>query len=159
MASYASWAGLLALRTLVRESIANPCMDLQKSTDTNMDIHDFWMSVFNYPYKHGYPHWYPSTNIHARTFRNGYPQTINIHKRISMIFWISVFNYPCFYGYPFGYPWISMDILGFLWISIHWLAMDPRSRAVYQVIAREALTMVVTLLCWGRNFLTYSPCE
>jgi len=31
-------------------------MDFQKSTDINMDIHDFWMSVFNYPYKRGYPH-------------------------------------------------------------------------------------------------------
>jgi len=26
---------------------------------------------------------------------------------------------------------IHLDILGFLWISIHWLAMDPRSRGVY----------------------------
>ena len=42
--------------SLVRESIANPCMDFKKSTDINMDIHDFWMSVFNYPYKRGYPH-------------------------------------------------------------------------------------------------------
>jgi len=31
-------------------------MDFQKSTDINMDIHDFLMSVFNYPYKRGYPH-------------------------------------------------------------------------------------------------------
>ena len=48
----------LLFGSLVRESIANPCMDFQKSTDINirMDIHDFWMSVFNYPYKRGYPH-------------------------------------------------------------------------------------------------------
>jgi len=58
--------------SLVRESIANPCMDFQKPTDTNMDIDDFWMSVFNFPYKRGYPHWYPGTDIHARTFRNRY---------------------------------------------------------------------------------------
>jgi len=58
-----------SVSTLVRESIANPCMDYQKSTDINMDIHDFWMSVFNYPYKRGYPR----TDIHTRTFRNGYP--------------------------------------------------------------------------------------
>jgi len=64
---------LKGLGTLVRESIANPCMDFQKSTDINTDIHDFWMSVFNYPYKHGYPHGYPSTDILARIFRNGYP--------------------------------------------------------------------------------------
>jgi len=43
-------------QSLVRESIANPYMDFQKSTDINMDIHDFWMSVFNYPYKRGFPH-------------------------------------------------------------------------------------------------------
>ena len=42
------------LKPLVQESIANPCMDFQKSTDINMDIHDFWMSVFNYQYKCGY---------------------------------------------------------------------------------------------------------
>jgi len=34
---------------LVRESIEYPYMDFQKSTDINMDIHDFWMSVFKYP--------------------------------------------------------------------------------------------------------------
>ena len=37
--------------TLVRESIAHPCMCFQKSSDINMDIQDFWMAVFNYPYK------------------------------------------------------------------------------------------------------------
>jgi len=61
------------LNSLVREPIANPCMDFQKSMDINMDIHDFWMTVFNYSYKLGYPYWYPSTDIHARTFRYGYP--------------------------------------------------------------------------------------
>jgi len=39
-----------------RESIAYPYIDFQKFTDINMDIHDFWMSVFNYPYKYGYPY-------------------------------------------------------------------------------------------------------
>jgi len=38
-------------------------MGFQKSTDINMDIHDFWMSVFNYPYKCGYLHRYPSRDI------------------------------------------------------------------------------------------------
>ena len=33
------------LLSLVRESIAYPHMDFKKSTDINMDIHDFWMSV------------------------------------------------------------------------------------------------------------------
>jgi len=50
------YPGALTRIALVRESIANLCMDFQKSTDINMDIHDFWMSVFNYPYKRGYPH-------------------------------------------------------------------------------------------------------
>jgi len=31
-------------------------MDFQKFTDINMDIHDFWTSVFNYPCKCGYPY-------------------------------------------------------------------------------------------------------
>ena len=35
---------------LFRESIAYPYMDFQKSTGINMDIHDFWMSFFNYPW-------------------------------------------------------------------------------------------------------------
>jgi len=59
--------------SLVRDSIANPWMDFQQSTDINMDSHDFWISASNYPYKRGYPHWYPSTDIHGRTFRNGFP--------------------------------------------------------------------------------------
>jgi len=46
----------------------------------NMDIHDFFILVFNYPYKCGYPPWYSSRDIHARTFCNGYPQTININE-------------------------------------------------------------------------------
>jgi len=53
--------------SLVRESMANPCMDFQKSTDINMNIHDFWMSVFNYPYKRKCPHWYPSTSMQGHS--------------------------------------------------------------------------------------------
>jgi len=34
----------MSITALLRESIANPCMDFQKSTDINMDIHDFWIS-------------------------------------------------------------------------------------------------------------------
>jgi len=58
----------------------------QKSTVILMDIHDFWMSVFNSSYKRGYPHWYPSRDIHAWTFYNGCPWNINIHE------WISIFS-------------------------------------------------------------------
>ena len=32
---------VLRIKALVRESIANPCLDFQKSTDINMDIHVF----------------------------------------------------------------------------------------------------------------------
>jgi len=42
--------------TLVLESIAYPYMDFQKSTIIHLDIYDFWMSIFNSPYKCGYPH-------------------------------------------------------------------------------------------------------
>jgi len=42
-------------------------------------------------------------------------------------------GYPCFYGYQSSIFHASMDIrldiLGFLWISMHCLAMDSRSRA------------------------------
>ena len=105
---------------LVRESMANPCMDFQKSMDINMDIHDFWITVFNYPYKLGYPHWYPSTDIHARTFCNGYPYTINIHKLISMFLWIclqlSMLLWICL--------WISLDFYGYPCIDLLWI-LDP----------------------------------
>jgi len=37
------------VEALVRESIAFPDMDFQKSPVIHMDIHDFFMSVLNYP--------------------------------------------------------------------------------------------------------------
>ena len=46
---YGSHKHVLVPIPLVRESMAYPCMDFQKSTDMNMDIHDFRMTVFNYP--------------------------------------------------------------------------------------------------------------
>jgi len=36
----------------------------------------------------------------------------NINALISLFIWISDLNYPCFMG-------IDLDILGFLWISMH----------------------------------------
>jgi len=33
------------------------------------------------------------------------------------------------YGYQSSIIHAFMDILGFIWISMHWLAMDSRSRA------------------------------
>jgi len=100
-------------------TIANLYMDFQKSTDINMDIHDFWMSVFNYPCKCGYPHWYQRTDILARTFRNGYPKTINIHK------WISIFygyQSSIFHAIIHASMYIHLDIHRSLWISMHWLS-------------------------------------
>jgi len=80
----------------------------------------FFMSFFNNPYKCGYPHWYPSRDIHAKTFCYGYPQTINIHEWISM-----------FYGYQYSIIHdvmdIRLDIDGSLWISMHYDAMNFRS--------------------------------
>jgi len=67
--AYCSYWGRQAL---VRESMAYPCMDFQKSTDINMDIHHFCMSVSNnYAYKLEYPHWYSSWDTHA---------TIQVHS-------------------------------------------------------------------------------
>jgi len=92
------------------KSTAYPYIDFQKPSVIHMDIHDFWLLVFNSPYKWGYPHWYSSRDIHERTFYNGCPWNMNIHELISVFLCISVFNYSCFNWYPFGYPLISMDI-------------------------------------------------
>jgi len=108
-----------ALITVVRESISYPYMDFQKSKDIHMDNY-YWMSVFNYPFKCGYPHWYPSRDVHARTFCNGYPWTIDIYKSISTFMDISLQlskNMD-----------IQLDIQEFLRISMHGLTMDSRSR-------------------------------
>jgi len=109
--------------TLVRVSIVYPYMDFQKSTDINMDIYDFWMSVFNYPYRFGYPHLYPSRDIHARTFCNGsvndkYPwMDIHVYMDISLqlflLSWISI--------------WISMVFNGYASTDLLWI-LDPGNK-------------------------------
>jgi len=105
--------------------VAYTYMDFQKSTDINMDIHDLWMSVFNYPYKCVYPHWYPSWDIHdilqGISVNNKYPW-MDIH-----VLYILVFNY------LYAFMDIHLDIPWFLWISMHWLAMDSRSRGRYSI--------------------------
>jgi len=53
---------------------------------------------------------YPCRDIHAKTFYNGCPWSINIHEWVTLFSWISVIIYPCFYWYPFGYPLISTNI-------------------------------------------------
>ena len=114
---------VLALIALLRESIANPCMDFQKSTHINMDIRGFldvslqlsiqaWISTLIS--KHGYP---------CKDIPHGYPWTINIHEwmsmflqirlQLSMLLWISIWIYLDFYGYP------CIDLL---WI------LDPGAR-------------------------------
>jgi len=75
----------------------------------HMDTLDFWTSTTN-PHKCGDPHWYPSRDIHARTFYNGYPWNKYNHEWISMFLWLSVFNCVCFCWYPFGYPSISVHM-------------------------------------------------
>jgi len=75
--------------------IAYSYMNFRKSTVIHMDIRDFWMSVFKFPYKCGYPHWYPSKDIHARTLFNGCPWNMNIYEWTYMFLRISVFKYPC----------------------------------------------------------------
>jgi len=51
-------------------------MDLQNSTDTNMDNHDFWMSVFNYPYK-----WDIYSDIQAGISMEGHSAKMDIRKQ------------------------------------------------------------------------------
>jgi len=92
--------------------MANPCMDFQKSTDFNTDIHDFgWQSSIIHT----------SVDIHidtqARISIQGH-SAMDIRKELIPINGYPCFYgyqsyYLCFYGYPFGYPWISMDIHAF----------------------------------------------
>ena len=112
--------------------MANPVpFPLQKSTDINMNIHDFWMCL----------QLFTQVRITTLISKQGYPWkdilkwifvTMNIHERISM-----------FYGYQFSIIYafidfhldiysfmyihldihvfmdIHLDILGSLWISMH----------------------------------------
>jgi len=105
--------------SLVRESIPYPCMDFQKSTDINMDIHDFWDDSL----------WLAiQAWISTLISKQGYPCK-------NILYWISVKNkYPwtfCEYQSSIIHVFmdIHLDILGFLWISMYWLAMDSRSMA------------------------------
>jgi len=105
-----------------RRSIAYPCMDLEKSTDINMDIHDFWMSVLHYPLawifklisKQGYPY---KDILQWISVTNKYPW-MDIHVFMDISLQLSLLL------------WIYLDTLRFLWTSMHWLAMDSRSRII-----------------------------
>ena len=67
-----------------------------------MTIHDFFMSVFNYPYKSGYLHWYPSRDIHeGHSAMDIRYQWMDIHVFMD----------------------ISLELCTFLWISI-WMSLD-----------------------------------
>ena len=95
---------LVLQQILVPKSIPYACTDFQKSTVIHMDIHDFFISVFNYSCKCGYSviskQGYPSKDIlRWMSMKHEYP-----------LLWISVFKYPCFYWYSFGHPLISTDI-------------------------------------------------
>jgi len=87
-------------------------------------------------YQHGYP-WYLDASIQLSIqawistliSKHGYPckdipQRISLNKKYPYmdihVLWILVFSYSCFMD-------VHLDILGFLWISMHWLAIDPRS--------------------------------
>jgi len=60
-------------------------------------------------------------NIQVRISMQGH-STMDIRK------WISMSGYPCLYGYRswiiHAFMDIHLDIIGFLWKSMHWLAMD-----------------------------------
>jgi len=97
----------MAETTLVRESVAYPCMNFRKSTVIHTDIHDVWMSAFNL---------HTSVDIHiniqAGEYIQGYPYKI-IYARILMQWystmdyygtWISTNGHQCFYGYQSSNP-------------------------------------------------------
>jgi len=94
-------------------------------------------SMHGFPKIHGYQHGYPllladnlQLSIQVSISTQWYPckdilQWISVKKNIHE--WISTF-----YGYQHSiihtFMDIHMNILGFLWISMYWLAMDSRSR-------------------------------
>jgi len=94
--------------SLDRESIAYPCYGFPKTTVIQIDIHDFWMSVFNSPYKCGYPH-----DIQAGISVQGH-STIDIRKTLKSMaiypYFMDSLQLSMFYGCPFGYLWIYIDI-------------------------------------------------
>jgi len=99
------------------------------------------MSVFNYPYKCGYPHWYTSKDIHARICKR---QLISVKHKYPWlaihVLWISVYNYPFLYGYAFGYPWISMNIHAWTChgFSIQgWQVSSPKISDLSDILARQ----------------------
>jgi len=71
-----------------------------------MDIHVLWISMF-----HGYPCFVDIGALWI-SMLCGYPRFTDIIILLSMLLFRD----------------IHLDILGFLWISMHWLAMDCRSR-------------------------------
>jgi len=96
-------------------------MDFQKSTVIHVDIHDFGCqsSILR-----------TSEDIHidiqTRIPMQGH-STMDVRQT-----WISTNGYPCLYGYQSSiihdFIDIHSDIHWFLWISMHGLAMDSRSR-------------------------------
>jgi len=114
-------------------------MDLRKPTNININIDDFWMSVSNYPYKCGYPHWYPSRDNHARTFCNGYLLKSNypwmdvhvfmdINLQLSMLLWIPLWIFLYLHGYPWmGLLWILDPGTGFQIIGSFFREDNPSS--------------------------------
>jgi len=122
-----------------------------------MDIHEFLMSAFSYPYNCVYPH----IDIQAGVSMSFYVSLqLSIQVCISTL--ISKQGYPCkdtlqWVSVNNEYPWIDIhvygcpssiihdcmnilwDILGFLWISMHRFAMDSRSRMVKILILRSRI--------------------
>jgi len=56
----------------------------------------------------------------------GYPWFMDIGLKLSLL-----------YGYPWIYVDIHLNILRFLWIPVHRLAMDSRSRATKGINSRR----------------------
>jgi len=140
-------------------------MDFQKCMVIHMNIHDFWMTVFNYPYKSGYPHWYPSRGIHARTFYNWYPWKhihvfMDISLQLSILSWISICISMDFYGY------LCMDLL---WILAPGINQDMSIIMVFLKILRWItismkssrrdlfFDMVIDRFIFKNNRITLSP--
>jgi len=94
---------------------------------------------------------------------------IDIQERISMQGYsamdirkqISINGHTSFYGYHssiiHAFMDIHLDILGFLWISIHWLAMDSRSRGsnFFKPIHSNRLLFALKIWIYQSFYLRY----
>jgi len=104
----------------------------------------------------GYPHWYPSRNIHASTFYNWYPWNINIHpyrtvctdiRRDIHVTWISLSNYSCHHGYPCSFMVIRGGLSVIPLISL-WEIIRASMDILTDIHGKPRISTRISSLTW-----------